>query len=224
MCPAFRVTAPKGHRRALSKWCCVQHAACMRVSPKGELHDVSDDDLYSFCTDRGLHYGNMVDHIKRTGSDQKNDGWRLIERLRAIGHVDRPTEHVLALGTPEAFHMDCLKSNDGRAVLTDAKNLGKLTGSSYKGGKPWSWKHWECRQLTTAQKRQLLEGRHGSSAAALQQHSPPGGGSEMQLRNAVATPGFDAWRTLSSSPSLTGSLEVMFRVQIISSSAQSRRS
>ena len=127
------------------------------VSPEGKLHDVTDEALYTFCSERGLHYENMLDHISRITSDQKNGGWRLIERLRAIGHVDRPLEHVLALGTPEAFHKDCLAATDGRAVLKDPKNLGKLTGGNYKGGKPWN--RWECRQLTTAEKRRLLQQR-----------------------------------------------------------------
>ena len=64
------------------------------VSPEGELHDLTDEELYSFSSQRGLHYENMLDHISRAKSDQKNGGWRLIERLRAIGHVDRPSEHA----------------------------------------------------------------------------------------------------------------------------------
>ena len=118
------------------------------VSPEGELHEVSDANIYSFCTVRGLHYQNMLDHMERATSDHKNGGWRLIERLRAIGHVNRPHEHVLAFGTPEAFHKDCLDSDDGRSVLKDPRNLGKLTAGSYKGGKPWN--KWECRKLSVA--------------------------------------------------------------------------
>ena len=66
------------------------------VSPDGELYDVPDEDLYTFCDGRGLHYKNMVHHIANVRSKQKNDGWRLIERVRFIGHVDRPDEHVPA--------------------------------------------------------------------------------------------------------------------------------
>jgi hypothetical protein len=125
------------------------------VSPIGEVHDVSDADLYTFCKTRRLHYENMINHIQTATSDQKNGGWRLIERLCAIGHVNRPHEHVLALGTPTSFHQDCMASNDGRTVLKDPKNLGKLIKGSYKGGgKPWH--SWECRTLSTAEKRRAL--------------------------------------------------------------------
>ena len=96
------------------------------VNKHGEVFDVSKEDLYDFCKDRELHYENMLGHIALQTSDQKNSGWRLIERLRAIGHVNRPHEHVLALGTIAHFHADCLASTDGRNVLTDRKNLGKL--------------------------------------------------------------------------------------------------
>ena len=125
------------------------------VSPAGKLFDVNDEDLYQFCKQRGLHYQNMRDHIVQETSDQKNGGWQLIERLRAIGHVSRPHEHVLAIGTVEAFHSDCLSSTDGRAVLKNRDSLVRLLGNRYKGGKPWS--QWEHRQLSTAQKRELLQ-------------------------------------------------------------------
>jgi hypothetical protein len=110
--------------------------------------------LFQFCSARKLHYDNMVDHVSRPTSDQKNGGWRLVERLRAIGHVDRPTEHILALGTLEDFHKHCQSSTDGRAVLKSRSNLTKLVGGYYKGGKPWNG--WETRSLTTAEKLQLL--------------------------------------------------------------------
>ena len=65
-----------GGWRALSKtwWCGSMLRAW--VSPEGELHEVSDADLYSFCTVRGLHYQNMLDHMERATSDHKNGGWR----------------------------------------------------------------------------------------------------------------------------------------------------
>ena len=82
------------------------------VSPEGKIHRISDDQLYRFCVDNGLHLGNMLSHINNETSDQKNGGWRLIERLRAIGHVQRPLEHVLALGTIEDFYNECKSSTD----------------------------------------------------------------------------------------------------------------
>ena len=125
------------------------------VSPTGDVHVVADAALYQFCSSRGLHYDNMVVHIQNPKSDQKNGGWRLLERLRAIGHVDRPTEHILALGTLEDFHQECLSSTDGRAVLKSRTNLPKLLGGYYNGGKPWN--KWETRVLSTAEKLQLLQ-------------------------------------------------------------------
>ena len=87
------------------------------VSPNGAVHQVSDDSLAEFCRQHQLHHSNMLAHISNPASDQKNGGWRLIERLRAIGHVDRPHEHVLALGTLDSFHKECLQSSDGPPSL-----------------------------------------------------------------------------------------------------------
>ena len=124
------------------------------ISPDGDPHDVSDEHLYQFCRARGLHYENMLDHITTATSDHKNDGWRLIERLQAIGHVKRPRDHVPALGTLDSFHKSCLSSSDGRAVLTNKNTLGKLLAGTYNGGKPW--KQWEKRILSTAEMRETL--------------------------------------------------------------------
>jgi len=125
------------------------------VSPLGKVYDVSDDELYNFCAHHKLHYQNMVSHINTRTSDHKNGGWRLIDRVRAIGHVDRPREHVLALGTLEDFHRNCLASSDGRAALKNRDSLARLLKNKYNGGKPWL--EWECRFLSTAEKRHLLE-------------------------------------------------------------------
>ena len=145
------------------------------ISPTGEYFDVPDDELYTFCKQRGLHYENMLNHIEKQSSDQKNEGWRLIERLRAIGHVNRPRDHVLALGTLAAFHADCLASRDGRAVLTSRDNLGRLLKNRYKGGKPWN--QWECRHLTSAEKRQLLETLAGEQQPLAAVEQAPAGDS-----------------------------------------------
>ena len=79
-----------------------------------------------------------------------------MERLHAIGHVDRPNEHVLALGTTKDFYKNCQTSTDGRAVLKSAINLTKLVNGYYRGGGK-SWNEWESRNLTTFQKLQLLQ-------------------------------------------------------------------
>lgn len=128
------------------------------ISPKGEVLDVADEELWKFCATRGLHYCNMLEHIHDAGSDHKNNGWRLIERLRFIGHVDHPHAHVPALGTLDAFHQSCLSATDGRSVLRDKTTLGKLLAGTYNGGGK-AWKKWELRHLSTAQKRHALQQR-----------------------------------------------------------------
>ena len=144
------------------------------VSPDGELHDVSDSELCHFCTEHGLHYSNMLDHIG-SRSDQKNSGWRLIERLRCIGRVDRPHEHVPALGTLDSFHKQCLSSSDGRDVLKNKTTLSNLISGTYNGGGK-AWKKWELRHLTVQQKRQMLQawrqGAAQSQAAPTAQPAP----------------------------------------------------
>ena len=147
------------------------------VSPDGELHDVSDSELCRFCTEHGLHYSNMLDHIG-SRSDQKNSGWRLIERLRCIGRVDRPHEHVPALGTLDSFHKQCLSSSDGRDVLKNKTTLSNLISGTYNGGGK-AWKKWELRHLTVQQKRQMLQAwRQG---AAQSQAAPPAQPAPLQL-------------------------------------------
>ena len=45
-----------------------------------------------------------------------------------------PIAHGSFLGTPEAFHKDCLSSSDGRSVRKNYKSLGKLLAGTYNGG------------------------------------------------------------------------------------------
>ena len=180
------------------------------ISPDGTPHDVADEALYQFCNVRGLHYENMLDHIATPTSDHKNGGWRLIERLRAIGHVDRPQVHVLAFGTLEAFHKSCMSSNDGRSVLKSRDNLGRLLNDRYKGqaGKPWN--NWECRHLSTAEKRTVLQqlsspsSAPGSTAFVTGQQQPASQAASIRLPDFGALP-----RAESSSSAMAGSLEVM---------------
>jgi hypothetical protein len=137
------------------------------VSPAGELFDIADEDLYAFCTARGLTHRNWLEHISSPTSDQKDEGWRLIERLRCIGHVNSPQEHVPALSTLESFHKSCMSSSDGRNVLKHKPTLGLLLAGTYNSGKPW--KKWELRVLSVAEKRQLLLLRLGR----IEQPAPP---------------------------------------------------
>ena len=180
------------------------------MSPNGELHDVEDAHLSAFCRERGLHYPNMLNHINTASSDQKNGGWRLIDRLRAIGHVDKPHQHVLALGSLEAFYADCQSSDDGRGVLKNRDNLGRLLKDRYNGGKPWL--NWQCRHLSTAEKRALLQ--QPSIPTTAPGSTEASGTAGLQLPNfaAAAVTGFqtDGWRTPSSSSTMAGSLEVLF--------------
>ena len=155
----------------------------------------------------------MLDHIKNPASDWKNGGWRLIERLCAIGPVNRPHETVLALGTLEAFWKDCISSTDGRAVLKNRDNLGRLLKDRYNGGgKPWN--KWQCRHLSTAEKRALLQ--QLSSPSTAPGSTEASGAAALQLPNlaTAAMLGFqsDGWRNPSTSSSTTGSLQVLLRV------------
>jgi hypothetical protein len=133
------------------------------VSPTGVPHDIADEELSAFCKRQTpkLKYGNMKHHVDSARSDQKENGWRLVERLRAIGHIDRPDEHVLALGTLDMFHQDCLASSDGRNVLKNRDSLRKLLAGTYNGGGGVPWLGWELRALSVAEKKQLLLRRLG---------------------------------------------------------------
>jgi hypothetical protein len=84
----LRVPPRRGGRATSKGWACHLEGVHAKmtplmertwISPTGEVHVVADADLYQFCTARKLHYDNMVDHVNRPTSDQKNDGWRLVE-------------------------------------------------------------------------------------------------------------------------------------------------
>ena len=53
------------------------------------------------------------------------------------------------------FYNDCCSATDGRQVLRNRDNLGRLLKDKYTGGGK-SWNQWECRVLSTTEKRQLL--------------------------------------------------------------------
>ncbi len=195
------------------------------VSPTGTLHDVTDEELHHFCKLKRIHYSNMVTHVADPSSDQKNGGWRLIERLRAIGHVDRPHVHVLALGTLEAFWKDCLSSDDGRHVLKNRDNLGRLLKDRYNGGGK-AWLKWQCRHLSTAEKRALLQQLDSPSTAS----KAPGStafvtGQQQPASQAVSIrlPDYGALlHAESSSSAMAGSLEVSLRAFLASSARPTR--
>ena len=196
------------------------------VSPAGDVYDVSDDNLYVFCISNGLHYSNMVTHTAKDNSDQANFGWRLIERLRAIGHVDRLDQHVLALGTIESFSEDCLNSKDGRDVLKDRKTLGKLLRNAYNGGRPWN--KWECRELSTQEKRRLLSEQSGLNHNHVHGTVAASSSSRIGLpdyTNALGTPCGDSAPTLhveDDSSATIGSYQVSFGGLIACSSLRVR--
>ena len=105
-----------------------------------------------------MHHGNMLHHIASASSDQKNGGWRLMERLKFIRLASQPHIVVAAVGTLDAFHRECLAARDGRAKLKDKGTLGKLLAGKYKGGgKPWLG--WELCQLSAAERRTVLARR-----------------------------------------------------------------
>ena len=134
------------------------------VSPRGEYHEVSDEGLAAFCRVNGnMHHGNMLAHISLASSDQKNDGWRLIERLRCIRLRDRPSVLVPALGSLESFHAECLSATDGRKKMKDKGTLGKLLAGTYRGGGK-GWHGWELCQLSTEEKRAVLRKRLAAQA------------------------------------------------------------
>ena len=129
------------------------------VSPVGKFYDVSDENLAAFCRANGrIHHGNMLDHIASASSDQKNNGWRLMERMKCIRLAAKPNFVVPAVGTLDAFHRECLAARDGRANMKDKGTLGKLLAGTYKGGgKPWHG--FELCQLSAAEKRAVLARR-----------------------------------------------------------------
>jgi hypothetical protein len=143
------------------------------IDPTGEDHDVHQDRLRAFCNARReLNASNMVDHVTNVNSDQKCGGWRLIERLWWIYHVDQPDCLVPALGTLDAFFLDCKNARDGRAVLTSRESLRKMLGGTYNGGKPYQG--WQRKKLDKAdavrrlRDRRLRGDQHGQDLADVQ--------------------------------------------------------
>ena len=96
------------------------------VDPDGHPYEVAEDAFRKFCSDKGLHYDNLIAHVKLPSSDQKCGGWRLVDRVRCIGPVNQPAVTVHALGTVAAFFGDCIGANDGRQNLKDRTNFNKL--------------------------------------------------------------------------------------------------
>lgn len=48
---------------------------------------MTDARVRAWAKDRELHESNIEDHIVNPASDQKCNGWRLIERLRWLQHI-----------------------------------------------------------------------------------------------------------------------------------------
>ena len=130
------------------------------VDPDGHPYEVAEDAFRKFCSDKGLHYDNLIAHVKLPSSDQKCGGWRLVDRVRCIRPVHQPAVTVPALGTVAAFFGDCIGANDGRQNLKDRTNFNKLLGGEvlsagvYKSGQPYNC--WERRQLSADEVWELL--------------------------------------------------------------------
>ena len=135
------------------------------VDPHGYPHEVADAKFRKFCADWGLHYDNLIEHTKKLTSDQKCNGWRLIDRLRHIGPVGQPDVIVPAIGTIEYFWQACCAATDGRQCLKDRSNFVKLMGGDvqsagkYNKGQPYCG--WERRQLSADEAWRLLHRRWG---------------------------------------------------------------
>lgn len=139
------------------------------VDPHGYPHEVADAKFRKFCADRGLHYDNLIEHTKKLTSDQKCNGWRLIDRLRHIGPVGQPDVIVPAIGTIEYFWQACCAATDGRQCLKDRSNFVKLMGGDvqsagkYNKGQPYCG--WERRQLSAERGMAFTSSSLGTPAA-----------------------------------------------------------
>eukprot|EP00966_Prymnesium_polylepis_P188596 4370431-Prymnesium_polylepis.1 len=87
----------------------------------------------------------METHVLDIASDQKNDGWRLLQRLKWLRNVDDPSLLLPALGTLDAFAATCRDASDARSSLKSRECVQKLLAGQppggYKGGKPYA--KWE---------------------------------------------------------------------------------
>ena len=115
------------------------------VDPHGNVHTVPRMQLRTFCISRKLHASNMEKHVLDPGSDQKNDGWRLVERLKWLRHLGDAPLLLPALGTIDTFSATCISASDARSSLKSRECIQKLLAGEppggYKGGKPYG--KWE---------------------------------------------------------------------------------
>eukprot|EP00966_Prymnesium_polylepis_P224521 5192985-Prymnesium_polylepis.1 len=157
--------------------------SCRRVlvGPRlqDEVHVVTDEHLRAWAKARGLHESNMESHVINAASDQKCNGWRLIDRLRWVQHISHDEWIIPALCTAERFVQTCVEATDDRAKLSYQKSVRMLLGNygKFQDGKPyngWRLHHLGPREAE-ARMRRLVQisaaGRDALSLAAAKQIS-----------------------------------------------------
>ena len=91
--------------------------------------ETSCSNMRQWARSYGLHDSNMEDHVFNPRSDQKCNGWRLIERLCWIQHITHTDWILPVLGTVDLFLRSCAHADDGRAKLKSDKSLKALLGN-----------------------------------------------------------------------------------------------
>ena len=132
------------------------------VDPNGHPHHIHRSELRAFANGReGLVASNLENHIANPRSDQKCGGWRLLDRMWHIYHVDAPKVLVPVIGTLDQFFASCQSASDGREVLTSRESLRKLLSGTYNGGKPYN--KWQRCKLASDDAEKSLWARLGQS-------------------------------------------------------------
>ena len=127
------------------------------VGPRLEdgVHEVQGGDVRRWARSLGLHESNMDEHVVSSSSDHKCDGWRLIERLRWVQHVEHNEWLLPALGTAESFVASCTRATDDRRKIANQKATRMLLGAygKYTNGKPYCCWRLKCMTPSEAEAR-----------------------------------------------------------------------
>ena len=104
------------------------------------VHVMVNEHVRAWAKDRNLHESNIEDHIVNPASDQKCNGWRLIERLRWLQHISHGEWIIPALGTADALVQACAEAADDRRKLKSQKSVRMLLGNygKFQNGKPYN--------------------------------------------------------------------------------------